>query len=122
MVEVLTENHPRLKLFTSPQAGNCVLLACVVNDLCFNNEMSWMVLGHVSLFSFIHKMTNVESSDATVFTYKSEQDQNIGGTSEECNLHSQTSAQIMKKLHIPVSIKCGNKLQIEVLQLRLNLC
>jgi hypothetical protein len=69
MVEVLTENHPKLKLVTSPQAGNCVLLVC-----------------DVSLFSFIHKITNVESSDATVFTYKSEQAQNIGGTSEECKL------------------------------------
>ena len=75
-----------MKLVTSPQAGNCVLLVCVVNDLCFNNEMSWVVLGHVSLFSFIPKITNVESSDASVFTYKSEQAQNIGGTSEECNL------------------------------------
>jgi hypothetical protein len=86
MVEVLIENHPRMKLVTSPLAGNCVLLVSVVNDLCFNNEMSWVVLGHVSFFSFIHKITNVESSDAAVFTYKSEQAQNIEGKSEECTL------------------------------------
>ena len=58
----------------------------MVNDLCFNSEMSWVVLRHVSLFSFIHKITSVGSFDATVFTYKSGQAQNTGTSSEECNL------------------------------------
>jgi hypothetical protein len=70
-----------MELVTSPQSGNCVL-----NDLSFNNAMSLVVLGHVPLFSFIRKITNIESSDAAMFTDKSEQAHNIEGISEECTL------------------------------------
>jgi hypothetical protein len=84
MAEVLTENHPMIKLVTSPQAGNCVLLVCVVNDFCFNNEMSWLVLGHVSVL-FI-KLQMLKVLMLLCLCIKSEQAQNIGGTSEECKL------------------------------------
>jgi hypothetical protein len=118
MVEVLTENHPRMKLITSPQAGNCVLLVCVVNDICFNNETSWVVLGLDLCSVLFIKLQMLKVLMLLCLRIKVSKLKML----EE---HQKSAISFTNKCtdyEEAVSIKCDSKLQIEVLQLWLNLC